>query len=84
MIAIDHPLIGVVRTFDLSNHVPNNPALIVLLRNQVHLHPGRSQVITKRQRALPALRNSRPLKVLEDRRGIVVADGDGDDAGLIA
>ena len=56
----------------------------VLLRDEVHFHPARAQVIGEGQGALPALRHARPLHRPQNGRGIVIAEGDGDDVGLIA
>jgi hypothetical protein len=45
---------------------------------------GLAQVVAEGQSALPALRHARSLERLQDRRRVVVADGDGDNAGLVA
>ncbi len=43
-----------------------------------------TEVIAEGQRALPALRHAGAFEGLQNRRGIVVADGNGDDVRLIA
>jgi hypothetical protein len=84
VIADDDPVVGVLDAFDLSNYVPDDAALIVLLRDQVDLHAARPQVIAEGQRALPAQGHARAFEGLENGRGIVIAEGDGDDVGLVA
>ncbi len=84
MVAVDHPFIGVLRTADPSNDIPNQPSLVVLLRDQMHAHAAAAEVIAKGQRALPSLRHARAFQRLQNRRGVVVTDGDGDDVRLVA
>ena len=88
MIADDHPIAGELGAFDLADHVPDDAALIILHGDQVNLDAAlpfsQSEVIAEAQPALPALRHTGSLQGLQDGRGIVVADGDGDDAGLAA
>jgi hypothetical protein len=84
VIAGDHPLIGILRALCLADHIPDDAALVVLPGDQVHLHAARSEVIVEGQRALPALRHARSFEGLQNGRNIVIAEGDGDDEGLVA
>ena len=84
VIAGDDPIVGVLRAFDFSDHVPDDAALVVLLGDEVDLYAAGAEVIAEGQRALPALRHAGAFERLQDGRGIVIADGDGDDAGLVA
>ena len=46
-------------------------------------HAAGADVIAKGQRALPPLRSAGAFERLKDGRGIVIADGDGDDVRLV-
>ena len=84
MIAHDDRGIGILRALDFADHIPDDAALVVLLRYEVDFYAAGTQVIPKGQRALPALRYAGAFEGLQDRRGVVVADRDGDDVRLIA
>src|ERR1700690_1635976 len=84
VIADDDPCVRVLRAFDFSDDIPDDAALVILLGDEVNFHSGGTEVIAKRQRTLPALRRARPFKRLQNRRGIVRAEWNGDDARLIA
>ena len=84
VIAADDPLVGILRALDLADHVPDDAALVVLLRDEVNFHAAGPEVIAEGQRALPALRHAGAFESLQNRRGIVIADGDGDDVRLVA
>ncbi len=67
MIADDDPGVGILRALDFADHVPDDAALVVLLRDEVDFHSAGTQVIAERQRALPALRHSGAFERLQDR-----------------
>ena len=69
---------------DFSDDIPDDAALVILLGDEVDFHAAGTEVIAERQRALPALRHAGPGERLEDGRGIVIAEGNGDDARLVA
>ena len=84
VVAHHHPLARIFRTLDLADYIPDDPALVILLRNQVNLHAAGAEMIAEGKRTLPALRHARPLQSLQNGCGIVVADGDGDDLRLVS
>ena len=84
MIADDDPVVGILGAFDPADHVPDDAALVVLLRDEVNAHAAGPDVIAEGQRALPALRHTGAFERLQDGRGVVIADGDGDDVRLVA
>ena len=91
VIAHNNPIVGVLGAWNLPDDVPDDAALIILPGDEVNLHAGFAiepaglpYVIAEGQRALPALGHARPCEGLKNRLGIGVADGDGDDMGLVA
>ena len=68
---------------DFADDVPDGAALVVLLGDEMHVHAAGADVIAEGSAPCqPAAR--RGLERLQDGRGIVIAEGDGDDVRLIA
>src|ERR1035441_4022981 len=88
VIAPHHPLVGVLRSFELADDIPNDAALEVLHGDQVDLHAALSsklsEVVAEGQGALPLLRHTGAAEGLQDRRGVVVAEGNRDNVRLVA
>src|ERR1700740_3197346 len=83
MIADDNPVVGIIAALDFADYVPDGAALIVLLRYQMHANAAGSKVVAEGKRALPALRHTWALEGLQDGRGVVIAEGNGDDVRLV-
>ena len=84
MVSGHNPFVGKIAALDFADDVPDGPALVVLLRNEVNLHPAGPEVVAEGKRTLPALRNAGALEILQNRRDIVIADRDGNNVRLIA
>ena len=84
MIAEDDGCTGILRALDFPDDIPDDAALVVLLRDEVDFYAAGTEVIAERERALPGLRNARAGERLEDGRGVVRAERNGDDARLDA
>ena len=69
---------------NFPDDIPDDAALVILLRDEVNFNTGGTQVIRKRQRSLPALRNAGPFERPENRRRVMRAERNGDDARLVA
>ena len=72
MIARHHPLVGRRRSPNFANDIPNGAELVVLLKVHLHFRGTGTDVVSKRQRALPLARRERPAEVFENRRSIGV------------
>jgi hypothetical protein len=85
VIAGDDPVVGPGRAFDFSDDVPDDAALIVLLGDEVDAYAaGESRCDSGRAERLASLGHAWAFERFQDGRGIVIADGDGDDVGLVA
>ena len=47
MIAGDHPVVWILRSFDFSDDIPDDAALVVLLRDEVDFHAAGAYVIAE-------------------------------------
>src|SRR5271163_4776493 len=78
----DHPFVGVSRAIDRADHVPDGAIRIVLLQQEMDLHPARAYVVWKPQPALPILRHRWSGKRLENRLGVLPGDRGRRNRGL--
>ena len=81
---LDRWLAGDYQGLHFADDVPDDAPLIILLRNEMDLHPARPEVIAERQRALPSLRHARSLQRFQNRRSVVIADGNRGNVRLVA
>ena len=77
MVAGDDPLIGIGGAVDGADDVPDGAIGVVLLEQEMDLHPAGAGVVRERQTALPFLRDDRASERLEDRLGVVPGDWGG-------
>src|ERR1700722_16069391 len=84
VIADDARGVGGGGAWDFSDYIPDDAALVILLRDDVNFYAGGTEVIRKRQRTLPALRSAGAFERCENWRGVMPTERDGDDARLIA
>src|SRR5437870_1754804 len=72
MISCDDPFVRQFTSAYAANNVPERAELIVLFEMHLHSYRARTDVVSKRQRALPIARRFRTAEMLQNRRDIVV------------
>ena len=70
MIAGNHPLLGILRAPQGADHVPDGPQAVILRQVQADFGRSGTNVIGKRQRALPLARRNRAAQLAQDRRSV--------------
>src|SRR6516165_8212875 len=84
VVADDYPVIRKIAALHLADDIPDRPALVILLRDEVHAHAAGSDVIAEGKSALPSLWHAGALQRFQDGRSIFVTERDGDDVRLVA
>ena len=84
MIADDDPLVGRLGALDFADDVPDGAALVVLLRRRDGRGRRRDRCGSGRAARPASLRGRRAVERLQDGRGVVIAERDGENVGLVA